>query len=109
MDHTRRPVLNDAALSLAQRGLWALCIGVYLTVFVGGITAGGAELLVVGRAITFTLVTALLGRTALGLLGRASLPVEAGPLAKPEGPLGSLVDVVSSTNVAGQEDEAEAA
>jgi len=109
MPHTRRPVLNDAALSLAQRGLWALCIGVYLTVFVGGITAGRAELLVMGRAVAFTLVTALLGRTALGLLARASLPVEEGPLAKPEGPLGSLVDVVSSTNVAGQEDEAEAA
>lgn len=109
MHHTRRPVLNDAALSLGQRGLWALCIGVYLTVFVGGITAGGAELLVMGRAIAFTLVTAFLGHTALGLLARASLPVEQGPLATPEGPLGSLVDVVSSTNVAGQEDEAEAA
>ena len=101
MHHTRRPVLNDAALSLGQRGLWALCIGVYLTVFVGGITAG--------RAIAFTLVTAFLGHTALCLLARASLPVEQGPLATPEGPLGSLVDVVSSTNVAGQEDEAEAA
>jgi hypothetical protein len=109
MDPTRRPVLNDAALSLAQRGVWALCIGVYLTVFVGGITAGGADLLVMGRAIAFTLVTAFLGHIALGLLARASLPVEEGPLAKPEGPVGSLVDVVSSTNVAGQEDGAEAA
>ena len=105
----REAALDDNGLAWARRVVWAMCIGVYLTVFVGGITGGGAELLVMGRAIAFTLLTALLGRTALGLLGRASLPIEEGPLAKPEGPLGSLVDVVSSTNVAGQEDQAEAA
>lgn len=109
MDANRRRVLDDGDLSMAHRGLWALCIAIYLTVFIGGILGGGAELLVMARAMAFTLVAALLGRTALGLLGRASLPVEQGPLANQDGPLGSLIDLASSTNVAAQEDEAEAA
>lgn len=109
MDANRRPALDDGALSLARRGLWALCIAIYLTVFAGGLAAGGAELLVMGRAMAFTLVAALLVRTALGLLARASVPVEQGQTANQDGPVGSLVDLSSSTNVAAQEDEAEAA
>ena len=105
----REPALDAAAMSKAQSLVWAVCIGVYLTVFIGGIHAGGSELVTLGRATAFTLVAALLGRMALGLLGRASLSVREGPTADQEGPLGSLVDLVSSTKVAQQEDQAEAA
>ena len=86
-----------------------LCIAVYLTVFFGGIQGGGAELISLGRAVAFTLGVALLGRTALGLLGRASLPVTQGQSAGQRGPVGSLMELVSSTNVAAQEHEADQA
>jgi len=104
-----KPVLSENALAWAQRGVWAVCIGVYLAVFAGGVLAGGDELLTMGRALGLTLVTALLGKTAVGLLGRAALPEEEGPSAEPVGPIGSLVDIAESTNVAEQEDTAEAA
>jgi hypothetical protein len=105
----RRAALSDEAMSWAHRLVWLLCVGVYLVVFVGGIQGGGAELITLGRAVGFTLCVALLGRTALGLLSRASLPVEEGHSAGQEGPLGSLINLVSSTNVAAQEDKADAA
>ena len=105
----REHALSEAALSKAQGVVWAVCIGVYLTVFIGGIQAGGAELFTLGRAAAFTLAAAVLGRVALGLLGRASLPVEEGPTADKEGPLGSLVDLAASAKVAQQEDQAQAA
>ena len=106
---SRRPALSDEALSWAHRLVWLVCIGVYLTVFIGGIQGGGAELITTGRAVAFTLGVALLGRTALGLLGRASLPIAEGQSAGQEGPVGSLIDLVSSTNVAAQEHKADAA
>jgi hypothetical protein len=105
----REHALDEAAMGKAQAVVWAVCIGVYLTVFIGGIQAGGAELIALGRAAAFTLAAAVLGRIALGLLGGASLPVEEGPTAGQEGPLGSLVDLMASTKVAQQEDRAEAA
>jgi len=104
-----KPVLSENTLGWAQRGVWLLCIGVYLAVFGGGVLAGGDELLTMGRAMGLTLATALLGKTAVGLLGRASLPEEEGPSAEPVGPIGSLVDIPASTNVAEQDDPAEAA
>src|ERR1700738_2654694 len=75
--------LSDHAYHRFQRGLWAVCIAVYLIVFIGGMHAGGADLLAVGRAAAFTLVAALLGRTALGLLGHATAPGEPVPMAVP--------------------------
>lgn len=105
----REAALDETALGYARRGVWAVCIAIYLTVFIGGVLGGGSELLAVGRAAAFTLAAAVLGRIALGLLGRASLPVGQGPLADQEGPVGSLVDLVPSTNVAQHEDEARAA
>ena len=105
----REYALDEAALGKAQAFVWAVCIGVYLTVFIGGIQAGSAELLALGRATAFTLAAAVLGRVALGLLSRASVPVEQGPTADKEGPLGSLVDLVPSAKVAQQEDQAQAA
>jgi hypothetical protein len=105
---TLRPALSDEALSWAHRLVWVLCIGVYLSVYIGGIQGGGAELITLGRAVAFTLGVALLGRKALGLLSRASLPVEEGRSAGQQGPLGSLVDLASSANVAAQEHDAEA-
>jgi hypothetical protein len=105
----RVAVLDDAALGWAQKALWTICIAVYLIVFIGGIRAGGAELVMMGRAAAFTVTAAVLGRMALGLMRRASLPVRQGPMADLDGPVGSLVDMVSSTNVAQQLDEAEAA
>jgi hypothetical protein len=109
MADQREPALSDAALSNARRGLWVVCLAIYLIVFIGGIQAGGAELPTLARAAAFTVAAAVLGRIALGLLGRASLPVRQGPLDDQEGPVGSLVDLLSSTNVAQQEDRAEAA
>ena len=86
--------------------MWAVCIGVYLTVFIGGIQSGGAELITVARASAFTLLAAVLGKLALGLLGNASLPIEPGPMATQDGRLGSLVDLASSTNVAHHDEDA---
>ena len=104
-----RSVLNETALSWARRCLWAVCIAVYLTVFVSGVLGRGDELFVMGRAIGLTLLTGVLGKTAIGLLAQASLPVEEGPSAEASGPNGSLVELVPSTNVAEHENGAEAA
>ncbi len=49
LKEVREPALDEAAMSRAQGVVWAVCIGVYLTVFIGGIHAGGAELLALGR------------------------------------------------------------
>ena len=43
----RVAALDDNGLTWALRVVWAMCIGVYLTVFIGGIQGGGAELVVV--------------------------------------------------------------
>lgn len=106
---TRVAALDDAGLAWAQRMVWVVCIGVYLTVFIGGIQAGGAELMAVGRAAAFTLVAAVLGKMALNLLGNASLPVEPGPMATQGGQLGSLLDPALAAIVPQHEDEAEVA
>ena len=100
--------LSDKAFHRFQRLVWAVCVVVYLAVFIGGIQAGGSELMAVGRAVGFTLLAALLGRTALGLLGRASVPGEPVPMAVPEGKVGSLADLLGSTNVPTPEDHAHA-
>jgi hypothetical protein len=105
----REPALDEATLGLARRGLWVVCIAIYLIVFVGGLHAGSVELLAMARAAGFTVAAAVLGRILLGLLGRASLPVQQGPLADGDGPIGSLGDLVGSANVAQQEDKAQAA
>ena len=39
----RMAVVGDFGLAWAQRVVWAVCIGVYLTVFIGGIQAGGGD------------------------------------------------------------------
>src|SRR5438876_5458258 len=106
VSEVREAALSETTLGQAQRALWAVCIGIYLIVFIGGIHGGGADLQAMGRATAFTLAAAVLGRVLLGLLGRASLPVRQGPLADQERPIGSLVDLVASTNVAQQEDGA---
>jgi hypothetical protein len=105
----RVAALDDGALAWANRGVWVACIAVYLTVFVGGITAGASDLSALGKAMGFTLATALLGRVAVGLLSRASVPAQQGPTANENGTVGSLVDLVSSPNLARPEDEANAA
>ncbi len=103
---TRTAALDEHALSWARRAVWAMCIGVYLTIFIGGIQDGGAELMAMGRAVAFTLAAAFLGNKAVNLLSRASLPTEQGRLADEAGPVGSLVDLMASTNVAQHEDGA---
>ena len=55
MSSERQYVLGGVALAWAGRCVWLICIGVYLTVFVGGILAGGDELLTMGRAVALTL------------------------------------------------------
>src|SRR6185503_21356379 len=99
--HERTPVMGADALSWGYRGLWALCIGVYLTVFVSGIQAGGSDLNTMGRAMGFTLATAVIGKVALTLLGRATEPLTA----TEDGTVGSRIDLVSSPNVSQPEDE----
>jgi hypothetical protein len=105
----RVPALGDGALAWAGRGVWVACIAVYLTVFVGGIAAGASDLSALGKAMGFTLATALLGRVAVGFLARASVPVQQVPSADEDGTVGSLVDLVASPNLARPEDEAGAA
>ena len=105
----RIAALDNAGMAWAQRLVWAMCIGVYLTVFIGGIQAGGDELMSVGRASAFTLLAAVLGKMALNLLAQASLPVIPAPMATQAGILGSLVDPSISANVPQHQDEALAA
>ena len=101
----REAALDDNGLAWARRVVWAMCIGVYLTVFIGGIQSGGAELIAIGRAAAFAVGAAVLGKMALSLLAKASLPIEQGPMANQDGKLGSLVDLSASTNVPQQQDE----
>ena len=98
----KRRVLDENALSWANRGVWAICVAVYLTVFVGGLMSSGDDLQVMAHAVGLTLAAAVLGKVAVGLLGQAALPEEQGPSADQAGPVGSLVDMLASTNVAQQ-------
>jgi hypothetical protein len=109
MPEQRIPVLGPDALNWGYRIVWLLCAAVYLTVFIGGVQAGGSDLATMGRAVGFTLAMAFIGRLALAVLAQASQPVEQPPMANQEGKVGSLVDLTSSPNVTEQEDEAEAA
>jgi hypothetical protein len=109
MTERRQAVLDEVGLSWLQRGVWAICIAVYLTVFVSGIQAGGDELISMGRAVAFTLAAGVLGKLAVGIASRATLPREQGPSTDQLGTVGSLVDRVDSTNVAHQVDRAQTA
>ena len=105
MNVQREPVLSEMALAWGYRGVWALCIVVYIVVFVSGLQAGGSDLTTIGRAIGFTLATALVGKLALSVLAQAKQPLSA----TEDGTVGSLVDLTSSPNISEPEDEAEAA
>ncbi len=105
----RRPVLGPAALDWADRAVWAVCIGVYLTIYVSGVLGGGDELWTMARAIGFTLVAGLLAKKAVSLLTESALFVEEGPSADQLGPVGSLADLLVSTNVPTHEDAADQA
>ena len=110
MDEQRVPALGPAGLAWCYRVVWAVCIGVYLTVFVSGLLGGASDLTTMVRAGGFTLASALIGRLALGIVSRATQPVRPAPLSATEdGTVGSLVDLLSSPNVSQQLDEAEAA
>jgi hypothetical protein len=95
----REPVLSPGQLGRLYRGLWALCVLVYLGVFFGGLAAGGTDVWAMVRAMVACVAVALVGRLAIGLLGQATQAVEQAPLAAEEGTLGSLIDLVSSPNV----------
>ncbi|SRR6266511_5193393 len=105
MANARSQVVSLHALDWGYRVLWALCIGVYLTVFVSGIQTGGSDLNTMARAIGFTVATALVGKLALAVLARATEPLSA----TEEGTVGSRIDLLSSPIVSEPEDEAEAA
>jgi hypothetical protein len=105
----RTPALSEAALGWARRGIWAVCVAVYLIVFIGGIQSGGEELSALGRAAGFTVVAAVLGRIGLGLLAGATVAGEAVPMDDEEGRLGPDLEGLGNTNVSEQEDEATAA
>jgi hypothetical protein len=105
----RIPVLNEVALSWAKRGVWAVCVSVYLIVFLGGLWAGNEELRLLARAAALTLIAGVLGRIALGLLARASTPgEEIVPMAEPERKVSSLLDQYTESKVAGQVETADA-
>lgn len=95
-----QPERIDEAQAWLHRGVWLACVGVYLVVFVGSLLVGVPDLLAMLRAIGLTLATAVLGKLALSLVSRASQPPSAGQ----DRTLGSLVDVVSSPNVAGPQE-----
>jgi hypothetical protein len=105
MNGARTPVMSPEAVNTGYRLVWALCIGVYLTVFVSGVLSGGSELTTMVRAAGFTLATALVGKTAMSVLGQAREPLSD----TQDGTVGSRIDLVSSPNVSEPEDEAEAA
>jgi hypothetical protein len=94
----------EVAQAWLHRGVWLACVGLYLVVFVGGELMGVSDLVAMLRAAGLTLATAVLGRLALGLVGRASQPPVDPPSAGQDRTLGSLVDVVSSPNVAGPQE-----
>src|SRR5688572_14524207 len=100
MTEQRVPAADGAVLDWGYRLVWLLCIGVYLVVFISGVQAGSAELPTLGKAIGFTLATAIVGRMAMSVIGKASLPAEFElekdpPMASQDGTVGSLVDLVS--------------
>jgi hypothetical protein len=95
---------SDTLLDWGYRLVWLLCIGVYLTVFISGLQSGGSELSTQVKAIGFTLATGIVGRMAMGVIGRATLPAEEPPLATQDGTVGSLVDLASSPTLAHQTD-----
>ena len=105
MSSARIRVMSPEAVNMGYRLVWGLCIGVYLTVFVSGVLSGGSELTTMLRAAGFTVATALVGKTAMSVLGQATEPLSA----TEEGTVGSRIDLVSSPNVSEPEDEAEAA
>ena len=100
MDTDQR-VLSDEALAQLRRLVWLACVCVYLVVFVAGVLAGTSDLLAMLRAAGLTVATAVLGRLALSLVSRASQPAPEPPSAGQDRTLGSLLDLVSSPNVAG--------
>ena len=99
-----QPIPSDEAAAWLHRGVWLACVGVYLVVFVGGLLVGVSDLLAMLRAAGLALVTAVLGKLALGIVSRASEPTTDQPSAGQDRTLGSLVDVVSSPNVAGPQE-----
>jgi hypothetical protein len=106
----RVSAVDETTLAWLRRGLWVTCIGIYLTVFIGGVLSGGAELNAMARAAGYTLVAAFLGRLVLGLVAQASVPVPAGRMADQDGPVVSLEQPAESTNVAQHfDDKAQAA
>jgi hypothetical protein len=94
----------EAAQAWLHRGVWLACVGVYLVVFVGGELMGVSDLVAMLRAAGLALATAVLGRLALSLVSRAPQPPTDQPSAGQDGTLGSLLDVVSSPNVAGPQE-----
>jgi hypothetical protein len=103
MDTQQRSV-SEEVLAALHRGVWLACVGVYLVVFVGGLLVGVSDLQAMLRAAGLTLGTAVLGKLALSIVSRASQPVTQQPSAGQDRTLGSLVDVVSSPNVAGPQE-----
>jgi hypothetical protein len=100
----RIPILSDLALNWAKRGVWVVCVAIYLIVFLGGLWAGSEEIRLLARAAALTLIAGVLGRIGLGLLGRASTPGEEIPMAEPERKVSSLLDQYSESKVAEQVD-----
>jgi hypothetical protein len=98
------PILSDEAQAWLHRGVWLACVGVYLVVFLGGLLVGVPDLLALLRAVGLTLATAVLGKLTLNLVSRASQPAPEPLSAGQDRTLGSLLDVVSSPNVAGPQE-----
>ena len=101
---TQHAIVTDEALAWLHRAVWLACVGVYLVVFVGGLVIGVSDLLAMLRAAGLALATAVLGKLALSIVSRASQPVNEQPSAGQDRTLGSLLDVVSSPNVAGPQE-----
>src|SRR5688500_16070017 len=108
MDGTeqRVAVLSAESLGRLSRGLWALCICAYLTLFVGGVLAGGSDVLSMARGLGLAGARAMVGRIGLGLVSQASQPISA-PTDDQDRTLGSRVDLVSSPNVGEPQEDTE--
>jgi hypothetical protein len=101
---TQQTNVTDEVLAALHRGVWLACAGVYLAVFVGSLLVGVSDLQAMLRAAGLTLATAVLGKLALSIVSRASQPVKEPLSAGQDRTLGSLIDVVSSPNVAGPQE-----
>ncbi len=97
MPHQPRtePFFDAGTLGRFRVALWLGCALVYVVTLVAGLTAGGTDLVVVGRALGSALAVGVFGRLAITFLEQARRVVEPGPESAPEYEQPSLADLLA--------------